>query len=102
LGGATNTGKTWDWSAEAVEEDLNRLIEKRAREAGAAHERSRMWAESVRRYNLAHSADRRREWVQYHRQQAERHRAALAALVARHEAAAAALLAADGGGDPYG
>lgn len=97
-----NQGKTWDWSVEAVEEDLNRLIERRAGEADAACERSRMWTDSVRRYNLALRAERRRAWVEFHRQQAERHRVALAALVARHEAAAAALLAADGGGDPYG
>ncbi len=93
-----NQGKTWDWSAEAVEEDLNRLIERRAKEADDADHASQAWAESAMRYNLAHSADRRRQWVQYHRQQAERHRAALAALVARHEAAADRLASEAGGG----
>jgi acyl-CoA reductase-like NAD-dependent aldehyde dehydrogenase len=96
-----NAGKTWDWSPDAVEEDLNRLIERRAKEAEDANHAAQAWAESARRYNLAHSAERRAAWVQYHRQQAERHRAALAALVARHEAAAAHL-AADGGGGPDG
>ena len=98
LGGSVNTGKNRVWSVEGVEAELDALIEKRAREAGAAHEQSRMWAESVRRYNLGQAAERRRAWVQYHRQQAERHRAALAALVARHEAAADRLASEAGGG----
>ena len=66
MGGATNTGKTWDWSAEAVEEDLNRLIEKRAQEADEANPRARQEAESARRYNLAARAERRREWIAFH------------------------------------
>ena len=101
MGGATNTGKTWTWGPEAAEESLNMLIERRAWEAADANHAARAWAESGRNYDLAQASERRRAWVQYHREQAARCRAALTALIAHHEAAAASL-AREAGGDPDG
>jgi hypothetical protein len=53
----------------------------------AERRREVLWAESVRRYNLGRAADRRAAWVEYHRQQAARHRATLEQLIQHHEAA---------------
>lgn len=93
MGGATNTGKTWTWGPDAAEESLDRLIEKRAGEAGAANERAQMWAESVRRYNLRSQAERRRAWIDFHRDLERLHKN----LADEHRQKAAAL-AAEGGG----
>lgn len=98
MSGATNAGKTWTWGVEAAEESINTLIERRAKEAGDANHYAQAWAESARRYNLRAAAQRRQEWVEWHRAQAERHRATLTDLIAHHEAAAAEL----GAGDPDG
>jgi hypothetical protein len=46
------------------------------------------WMESARRFDARRREERRREWADYHRGQAERCRAVLAALVSYHEAEA--------------
>ena len=89
MGGATNTGKTWEWSAEAVEEDLNRLIDRRASEASEADANrvAEAWAESARRYNLAAAAARREAWIRFHADMSVVH----SRIAAEHERKAALL-----------
>ncbi len=53
-------------SADAAEESLNRLIERRAEEADEASRVHAAWAESVRAFDLRAQAERRREWTRYH------------------------------------
>ncbi len=71
--------------------DLDRLIEHRARQARQNGNPERpaeaMYAESVRRYHAALEAERRAEWTEFHRLQAERHRRTLEDLVRYHDAA---------------
>ncbi len=43
------------------------------------------YLESVRRFNARVRAENRAAWSEFHRGQAERHRAVLEALIARHE-----------------
>ena len=43
---------------------------------------------SVAAYNARRREENRLAWCEYHRDQAERHRAVLASLIARHEAEA--------------
>ncbi len=57
----------------------------------AERRREELWAESVRRYNLKVSADRRLAWAEHHRQQAVRLRRTLEDLIAHHQAQAAQL-----------
>ncbi|CAA9468793.1 MAG: hypothetical protein AVDCRST_MAG02-3454 [uncultured Rubrobacteraceae bacterium] len=76
---------------ESVEGELNRLIEKRHdRRVTDQGERpaEEVFMESERAYFARLQAERRAEWCEYHRGQAESLRRALAALVAEHEAAA--------------
>jgi hypothetical protein len=77
--------------------ELDRLIEHRARQARQNGERERPeeapWKASVRRYNAAQDAERRAEWCDFHRLQAERHRRTLEDLARYHEAQAASLQA---------
>ena len=75
---------------EAVEADLNRLIERRSRQRDA-DEQEELWRESVRRYNYRKQEQLRNEWCEYHQGQAARHRAVLESLIARHEEEAAKL-----------
>jgi hypothetical protein len=81
--------------SEAVEHELNRLIERR-HDHRTAEERHRpseeVWQESVERYNAERDRQLRTEWTEYHRGQAARHRAVLMALIATHEARAAKLM----------
>jgi type II secretory ATPase GspE/PulE/Tfp pilus assembly ATPase PilB-like protein len=75
------------WSAEAVDEELDRLIAKRASQdrrpdPDAEHER---WKASVRAYNRRRQEEMRAAWCEYHQDQAARHRAVLEQLVASHE-----------------
>jgi hypothetical protein len=51
-------------SGEAVEAELNRLIERRSRQRDADEE-SELWKESVRRYNARRREENRREWCGY-------------------------------------
>ncbi len=79
---------------ETVDQDLDRLISRRASEDRRPDpdEQEELWKASVRRH---HEATRRRNralWYGWHLDQAERHRRTLEELVARHEEAAAKLL----------
>jgi len=76
---------------EAVEADLNRLIERRSRQRDA-DEQEELSRESVRRYNDCKQEQLRNEWCEYHQGQAARHRAVLEFLIARHEEEAAKLM----------
>ena len=77
---------------EAVEAELNRLIERRARNGDVGRdEQEEIWRESVRRYTARRREEMRAAWCEYHQGQAARHRAILTELIARHEAQAAKL-----------
>jgi MoaA/NifB/PqqE/SkfB family radical SAM enzyme len=52
--------------SEAVEADLDRLIERRARKGDVdPDEAEEIWKESVRRYNARRREENRREWCGY-------------------------------------
>jgi hypothetical protein len=69
---------------EAVEADLNRLIERRSRQRDA-DEQEELWRESVRRYNDRREAELRAAWCEHHEGQAARLRVVLEELIADHE-----------------
>jgi hypothetical protein len=86
------TGLSRDISnGEAVEADLNRLIERRSRQRDA-DEQEELWRESVRRYNDRKQEQLRNEWCEYHQGQAARLRAVFEPLIAHHEERAAKLM----------
>ena len=76
---------------EAVEHEIDAMIRRR-HEARVVEEGERpaheAWMESERRYNARRRAENVAAWCQYHREQAERHRRTLEALVRDHERAA--------------
>ncbi len=79
---------------EAVEAELDHFISRRdarcrASEGDRATEN--LWEVSSRLQQARRAAALRAEWSEYHREQAERHRRTLAALISRHEAEAARL-----------
>jgi hypothetical protein len=76
---------------EAVEAELDRLIERRSCQRDA-EEDSELWRESVRAYNEKRRQMARLEWHAFHCGQAERHRATLQALIEHHEQQAAELM----------
>ena len=76
---------------EAVESELDRLIERRSRQKDPDEE-SRLWQESVKRYEEERLKVARLEWHAFHCGQAERHRATLQALIEHHESEAARLM----------
>jgi hypothetical protein len=78
-------------NGEAVEADLNRLIERRSRQRDA-DEQEELWRESVRRYNDRKQEQLRNEWCEYHQGQAARLRAVFEPLIAHHEERAAKLM----------
>jgi hypothetical protein len=79
--------------SEAVEADLDRLIERRSRKGEVdPDEREALWQTSVRRYNARRREEMRAAWAFYHEGQAERHRATLQALIEHHESEAARLM----------
>jgi hypothetical protein len=87
--------------SEAVEHELNRLIERRHDQRTAEERPSEeLWQESVERYNAERDRQLRTEWTEYHRGQAARHRAVLKALIATHEGEAAMLEATEPKGGP--
>jgi hypothetical protein len=71
-----------------VEAELARLVEKRSSREIDADERDELWKASVAAYNARRREENRVAWCEYHRGQAERHRAILEVLIADHEAQA--------------
>jgi hypothetical protein len=79
--------------SEAVEADLDRLIERRSRKGEVdPDEQEELWKESMRRFNEKRRQMARFEWHAFHCGQAERHRATLQALIEHHEEQAAKLM----------
>jgi hypothetical protein len=78
--------------AEAVESELDRLIERRAREERDAGRVEELWREAA----SLHGERRRKEtaaaWYGYHIEQAERLRRTLGRLIEHHERQATKLL----------
>ncbi len=72
--------------ADTVNAELERLIERRAsQDKPDPAEQNELWKASVQRHNARRSEEMRAAWREYHRQQAERHRGILEALVSYHE-----------------
>jgi hypothetical protein len=82
------------WGAEAVDEELDRLISRRASQDRRPDpdELEPGYVESVRRYNARRQEEDRAAWCEHHQEQAARLRATLEALIARHERRAQELL----------
>jgi hypothetical protein len=78
---------------EAVEAELDRLIERGSRKGEVDHdEREEGWQESVRRFNEKRRQIARLERHAFHCGQAERHRRTLQELISFHETQAERLL----------
>ena len=77
---------------EAVESELDRLIERRSRQKDPDEE-SELWRKSVRAYTARRREEMRAAWREYHQGQAARHRGVLESLIAHHEERARELLA---------
>jgi hypothetical protein len=77
-----------------VDAELERLISKRASQEMRPDpdEQEERWKASVRAYNARTREAHRISWHEYHRDQAERLRRAVAPLIAFHEGRAAELL----------
>jgi hypothetical protein len=71
-------------SGEAVESELDRLIERRSRQKDPDEE-SELWKESVRAYTARRREEMRAAWCEHHQGQAVRLRAVLEELIANHE-----------------
>jgi hypothetical protein len=81
------------WGADAVDEELARLIERRARNGEVdPDEQQESWKQSARRYNARLQEENRQAWTAFHEQQAERHRRTLQELISYHETRAQSLL----------
>jgi hypothetical protein len=80
---------------EAVEAELDRLIERRSRQKDPDEE-SELWRESVKAYEEERRQMARLEWHAFHCGQAARHRAVLESLIAFHETQAAKLCEGEG------
>jgi hypothetical protein len=82
------------WSAEAVDEELDRLISRRASQDRRPDpdEQEEIWKASVRAHNDRQREEIRAAWCEYHQGQAARHRAVLEALIAHHEERAAKMM----------
>ena len=76
---------------EAVEAELNRLIERRSRRKDPDEE-SELWQASVRAYEEKRRQAARLEWHLHHTAQAEWLRRTLEGLIAHHEQHAAKLM----------
>jgi|SRR5919108_1779074 hypothetical protein len=76
---------------EAVEGELDRLIQRRSRQKDPGEE-SELWRESTRAYEEKRRQMARLEWHAFHCGQAARHRAVLESLVAHHKEQAAKLM----------
>ena len=75
---------------EAVEAELNRLIQRRSRQKDPDEE-SELWKASMRAYEEKRRQMARLEWHLHHTAQAERLRRTLEALASHHEEQAARL-----------
>jgi hypothetical protein len=85
------------WGAEAVDEELVRLIEKRSRRGETtADAREELWKASVRVYNARRREENRQAWHEHHQRQAACLRATLETLIAHHEEQAARLCEGEG------
>jgi hypothetical protein len=71
-----------------LEEILDRLIERRAREREEADRVHAEWAQSCRTFDLRAQAERRRAWVAYHQDLARLH----SQFAAEHEEKALRLI----------
>ena len=60
-------------SIEIAEAELDRFIERRAREAGEAELIEVAWAESVRRHHARRREENRQSWIAFHRGLARAH-----------------------------
>jgi len=76
---------------EAVQGELDRLIERRSRQKDPDEE-SELWKESVKAYEEKCRQMARAEWQLHHTAQAERLRRTLEGLIAHHEEQAAKLM----------
>ncbi len=76
---------------EAVEAELDRLVERRAVEAEEANAIEVAWAESARRHHARQQATNREAWRSFYLEQAERLERTAAELAASHRARAARL-----------
>ena len=83
---------------EAVEAELDRLIQRRSRQKDPDEE-SALWRESVRAYEEKRRQIARAEWHLHHTSQAERLRRTLEALATHHEEQAARLMEDEPRGD---
>ncbi len=72
---------------EAVESELDRLIERRSRQKDPDEE-SELWRESARAYTARRRDEMRAAWCEYHTERAASLRRNLVALAEGHEAAA--------------
>ena len=85
--------------SEAVEADLDRLVERRSRKGEVEpDEREELWKASVARYTARRREEMRAAWTSYHEGQAERHRRTLQDLISHHETQAAKLCEGEGVG----
>jgi hypothetical protein len=82
---------------DSVDAELDRLISRRASQDRRQDpdELEPGYLESVRRFNARVRAENRAAWSEFHRGQAQRHRAVLEALIDRHEREAERLQATD-------
>lgn len=78
--------------AEALEAELDRIIEKRARERKDANRVEELWNESVNKVDERRRGEMRALWYGYHMDQAERIERTAARLAAGHRARAEELL----------
>ncbi len=78
-------------AVERVEAELDRIVEKRARESRDSELVEAAWAESVRVHHARRRETNREAWRAYHLDQAARLEATAAELAASHRARAAML-----------
>ena len=78
---------------ERAEAELDRFIDRRAREAGDANAIEELWAESVRRHHARRREENRQSWIAFHRGLARAH----AAISDEHRVKADALAVAEPG-----
>lgn len=69
---------------ELVEGDLDRLIERRAKQNEAENARAELWQASVRKYHARLDRERMHDRLAWHRAQLERHTATFEELLRRH------------------